>query len=291
VSHVFLSYARRDQAFVDRLVTALEARGVNVWVDREDIPGGAAWESAIGEALAASSAVLVVLSPACATSEYVPRELSLAEKYDRPIVPILHEPWESSPDTAGVRRIEFQLAGLQHVDFTGQRFEQGLEALLRAIGPAGATAPARESAAPAIAPRSGTRRGLLLAGAGVLTAVIAALVLSRWRGGGSPRVDGDWEATVHYSWGVTTTERIRLRVDEGVVVGTASFLGVPRGIVDGRLDGDRLTFQTKIAGEAESPAFSNGYRGHAAGDAIQFVLRDDRGSPPVEFTARRADGG
>ena len=80
MSHVFLSYARRDQVFADHLVTALEARGVNVWLDREDIPGGAAWESAIGEALSASSAVLVVLSPASVTSEYVPKELSLAEK-------------------------------------------------------------------------------------------------------------------------------------------------------------------------------------------------------------------
>ena len=30
---------------------------MNVWLDREDIPGGAAWESAIGEAFSASSAV------------------------------------------------------------------------------------------------------------------------------------------------------------------------------------------------------------------------------------------
>ena len=104
-----------------------------VWVDREDIPGGAAWESAIVEALSSSTAVLVVLSPASVTSEYVPRELSLAEKYDRPIVPILYEAWEASPDASAVKRVEFQLAGLQYVDFAGQPFEQALTALLRAL--------------------------------------------------------------------------------------------------------------------------------------------------------------
>jgi hypothetical protein len=288
VSHVFLSYARHDQVFADRLVAALEGRGVNVWVDREDIPGGAAWESAIVEALSSSSAVLVVLSPASVTSEYVPKELSLAEKYDRPIVPILYEAWEASPDASAVKRVEFQLAGVQYVDFAGQPFEHALTALLRALsgaGPRAAERPAR-----AVPPRT-SRRGLLLAGAGlVATAVLAGALVSRWRAGGTPRIDGDWEAPVAYSWGVASTERFRLRADRDAVAGTASFLGVARGILDGRLDGDRLSFRTRIDGGPGSPAFSNGYRGRVEDDEIHFVLQDDRGSPPVEFSARRAGG-
>jgi hypothetical protein len=289
VSHVFLSYARRDQEFADRLVAALEGHRVNVWVDRQDIPGGAAWEAAIGEALSVSSAVLVVLSPASVASEFVPKELSLAEKYDRPIVPILYESWEGSADAAAVKRVEFQLAGLQYVDFAHQPFEQGMAALLRCL-------PAARSGAgalpPAIEPRRAGGRGLLLAGAGLVAlAVLGALLVSRWHGGTAPRIDGDWEAPVAYGWGVTATERFRLRIDGGTVAGTASFLGVPRGILDGRLDGDSIVFRTPIEGGAGSPAFSNGYRGRVEGDEIRFVLQDDRGSPPVEFTARRSAGG
>ena len=295
MSHVFLSYARRDQEFVDRLVTALERRGMNVWVDRDDIPGGAAWESAIGEALSVSSAVLVVLSPASVTSEYVPKELSLAEKYDRPIVPILYEAWEGSADAAAVKRVEFQLAGLQYVDFARQPFEQGVASLLRALPgtDAGARGEARaaRATAPATGPRRAGRRALLLAGAGlVATAVLAALFVPRWRGGAARRIDGEWEAPVAYSWGVTATERFRLRVDRDVIAGTASFLGVPRGILDGRVDGDHLVFRTPIEGGPGTPSFSNGYRGRIQGDEIHFELQDDRGSPPVEFTARRAAG-
>jgi hypothetical protein len=288
VSHVFLSYARRDQEFADRLVAALEGHGVNVWVDRQDIPGGAAWEAAIGEALSVSSAVLVVLSPASVTSEYVPKELSLAEKYDRPIVPILYESWEGSADAAAVKRVEFQLAGLQYVDFARQPFDQGMTALLRCL-PAARPVAGSGTPATAIAPRRAARRGLLLAGAGVVAlAVLASLLVSRWRGGAAPRIDGDWEGPVAYGWGVTATERFRLRVDGGTVAGTASFLGVPRGILDGRLEGDRIVFRTPIEGGAGAPAFNNGYRGRFQGGEIRFVLQDDRGSPPVEFTARRS---
>jgi TIR domain len=153
VSHVFLSYARRDQEFADRLVTALEGRGVNVWVDRQDIPGSAAWEAAIGEAVSVSSAVLVVLSPASVTSEYVPKELSLAEKYDRPIVPILYESWEGAADAAAVKRVEFQLAGLQYVDFAHQPFEPGLTALLRCL-PATPAGVGTDRPTPAVEPRA-----------------------------------------------------------------------------------------------------------------------------------------
>ena len=290
MSHVFLSYARRDQEFADHLVRALEGRGVNVWVDRQDIPGGAAWEAAIGEAVSVSSAVLVVLSPASVASEYVPKELSLAEKYDRPIVPILYESWEASADAAAVKRVEFQLAGLQYVDFAGQPFEQGLTALLRCL-PAAPAGVGADRPVPASEPRRAGRRGLLLVGAGLVAiAVLAAFLVSRWRGGAAPPIDGEWEARVAYGWGVTATERFRLRVDGDTVAGTASFLGVPRGILDGRLDGDRIAFRTPIAGGAESPAFSNGYRGRVQGNEIHFVLQDDRGSPPVEFIARRAAG-
>jgi hypothetical protein len=83
------------------------------------------------------------------------------------------------------------------------------------------------------------------------------------------------------------TERFRLAVDGDVLSGTASFLGVPRGIVDGRIDGDTVTFRTRIEAGPGSPAFVNAYRGRVARDGIRFVLQDDRGTPPATFLARR----
>ena len=40
VAKVFISYAREDRAFRDDLVVALESRGVEAWVDEEDIVDG-----------------------------------------------------------------------------------------------------------------------------------------------------------------------------------------------------------------------------------------------------------
>src|SRR5262249_17069796 len=73
VGHVFLSYARRNSEFADRLVAALERRGFNVWLDRSDIPGGAAWDASVSEALQDAVGVIVVLSPDALESEHFAR--------------------------------------------------------------------------------------------------------------------------------------------------------------------------------------------------------------------------
>jgi hypothetical protein len=281
VSHVFVSYARRDQEFVDRLTAALEAQGVDVWVDRQDIAGGEAWEAAIGEAVRSSDAVIPVLSPSAASSEYVPRELSLADKYDRPVVPVLLEPWEAAGSELA-RRLDFQLAGIQQVDFTRQPFAAGVDAVMRAL-----RGPVRGPAAAAVATARGASARLALGAAVALAAVVLAVAfLGRGRVA-EPAVTGEWIAPVRYAWGAEATERFRLAVDGAVVSGTASFLGVPRGIVDGRIDGDAITFRTRIDAGPGSAAFANAYRGRVDGDVIRFVLQDDRGTPPAELVARR----
>ncbi len=40
---VFVSYAREDAAFVDRLTHALGTRGIECWVDRREIAPAADW--------------------------------------------------------------------------------------------------------------------------------------------------------------------------------------------------------------------------------------------------------
>jgi hypothetical protein len=281
VSHVFLSYARRDQAFVDQLIAALEGAGLEVWIDREDIPGGAAWEATITSAVRASTALVVVLSPAAAESEYVPKELSLADKFDRPIIPVLLAPWDDTAGSERAARLDFQLAGLQYVDFARRPFETGVADLVRAL-----TGAARSVEVPAARP---ARRGLrtLAGAAGTLIAVgLAAFLAMRGRDGGR-EIAGTWQADVTYSWGARATERFDFAVDGETVSGTASFLGAPRGILDGRLPQGRLTFRTRIDGGAGSPGFWNAYRGRLDGDVVRMLLQDDRGTPPLEITAER----
>jgi hypothetical protein len=48
--HIFVSYSRRDSAYVDELVTELEDRGFIVWIDRSVEPGSE-WITAIKAAI------------------------------------------------------------------------------------------------------------------------------------------------------------------------------------------------------------------------------------------------
>jgi hypothetical protein len=63
MAELFISYSRRDQAFVRRLTAGLEDRGKDVWVDLDDILPSAPWMAEIKVAIAEADSVVVVLSP------------------------------------------------------------------------------------------------------------------------------------------------------------------------------------------------------------------------------------
>lgn len=127
MSELFISYSRRDSQFADILITNLEQHGFDVWVDREDIPGGDAWRAAISRAIRRCHSFLAVLSPHAVRSKYVARELALADKHNKPIIPILYQPCEIPPE------VELQLAGLQMVDFSIQPPSTALDQVVNAL--------------------------------------------------------------------------------------------------------------------------------------------------------------
>jgi hypothetical protein len=69
---VFVSHARADREPVDEIVEALEARGKEVWIDREDIAPTDEWMRSIRDAIDQSDSFLVFLSPAWLGSERRP---------------------------------------------------------------------------------------------------------------------------------------------------------------------------------------------------------------------------
>ncbi len=79
---VFMSYSRKDNVVMRRVVTFLRNKGIKVWVDNEKlIPGTPIWEEEIEKAIKAAPAIVVVLSPDSKNSEWVRREISLADQY------------------------------------------------------------------------------------------------------------------------------------------------------------------------------------------------------------------
>lgn len=62
-TRVFISYSRKDQAFVDLLAQALDAKGYDTLLDREDISGGEAWKERLDALILRADVVVFVVSP------------------------------------------------------------------------------------------------------------------------------------------------------------------------------------------------------------------------------------
>ncbi len=107
--HVFISYARTDQHYVDRLVRFLASEGLSPWVDH-DLDAGDHWTDVIREQVDACAAFIPIMSPGAEHSPWVNREIMHAEGLGKPILPIL---------LAG--RVFFRLADIQYEDAAGGR--------------------------------------------------------------------------------------------------------------------------------------------------------------------------
>jgi len=75
---VFLSYHSGDADWVETLKTALEAKGIRVWIDREQIRPGDLFPGALARAIGGVQCVVLVLSPGSVASTWVEEEFNLA---------------------------------------------------------------------------------------------------------------------------------------------------------------------------------------------------------------------
>jgi hypothetical protein len=95
----FLSYARKDQEFANKLYADLQARGVRCWFAPQDIQGGRKIHEQIDEAIRVADRVLLILSEDSMRSEWVKTEISNARRRElterkRVLFPISLVPFE-----------------------------------------------------------------------------------------------------------------------------------------------------------------------------------------------------
>ena len=79
----FISYSSKDQEFAERLHTDLQAKGVRVWYAPHDLPIGARIRPAIDESIRVYDKLLLVLSKASVTSQWVEQEVETALASER----------------------------------------------------------------------------------------------------------------------------------------------------------------------------------------------------------------
>jgi hypothetical protein len=125
-SYFFMSYSREDALLQKRVLTGLRERGINVWVDIENlIPGSPAWDREIERAIRGAAGSIVLLSPNSNNSEWVRREISFAEQNEKRIFPVLIHGDEDDS-------IPLRLSDHQRVDLR-RDFDAGLDQLANAL--------------------------------------------------------------------------------------------------------------------------------------------------------------
>jgi uncharacterized protein YjbI with pentapeptide repeats len=76
----FIGYSMQDQDFADRLHADLQNKGVRCWFAPHDIQGGKKIHEQIDEAIRLYDKLLLILSPASMSSEWVKTEIAKARK-------------------------------------------------------------------------------------------------------------------------------------------------------------------------------------------------------------------
>jgi TIR domain len=124
---VFLSYARRDYKFADKLRRGLYLSDLEVWVDQDYLPPGAKWQREIETAIEKAAALVVVVPPAPLKSKWIPLEISHAMTHQKPILPVVHTA-EGLPAW-----LAEHIGDIETADLIESNYDRGFDELLDAI--------------------------------------------------------------------------------------------------------------------------------------------------------------
>ena len=91
-TRVFISYSRKDSAFSNRLVDALNARGFEAYLDKKDILPGEPWKERLDALILSADAIGVVISPDSIASQVCAWEVERAESLQKKMLPLVHRP-------------------------------------------------------------------------------------------------------------------------------------------------------------------------------------------------------
>ncbi len=127
---VFVSYARANAPLVLPVVKEIQKQGGNLWVDQDNLGGGESWAGEIVRAIRTAEGVCVMCSAAAFESDHVKREVYLADRYKKRLLPVFIEAAEPPED------FEYFFAGVQHLKLFETPEAERAAALSRAIGAA-----------------------------------------------------------------------------------------------------------------------------------------------------------
>ena len=126
----FISYGRKDsKGFAARLYERLVAEGLKIWFDFDDIPLGVDFQNQIDDGIEASHNFLFIIAPHSVNSPYCLKEIELALRCHKRIIPLLHveavdhNTWRDRyPNGSDADWEDYQAQGL-HSSFTNMHPE------------------------------------------------------------------------------------------------------------------------------------------------------------------------
>ncbi|MBX3065326.1 MAG: TIR domain-containing protein [Anaerolineae bacterium] len=91
MSDVFISYARSDNhdGFINDLFANLETMGIDVWIDKSDIPPAFDFMKEIFAAIEGSDGLIFIVTPQSLASAYCLQELDYAHKLNKRLFPVI----------------------------------------------------------------------------------------------------------------------------------------------------------------------------------------------------------
>lgn len=78
MSHIFISYSRKDKDCAYKIQRQLEAQGYKIWIDKNDIPAGAPFPMEILKGIREASVIMIMWSTHAAQSHFVGKEIEEA---------------------------------------------------------------------------------------------------------------------------------------------------------------------------------------------------------------------
>ena len=107
---MFISYAHADNAAVEPVVSAVKDAGRDVWIDKGGINPGDNWAGEIVRGIKGAKGVMVLCSPSAFESDHIKREVYLADRYKKPMLPVFVADAQSPED------FEYLFAGVQWLE-------------------------------------------------------------------------------------------------------------------------------------------------------------------------------
>jgi hypothetical protein len=128
---LFVSYAHADAEQVTPVVDAVEDAGRKVWIDSGShgggIQAGEGWAGEIVRAIKSAGGVIIMCTPRAFESDHIKREVYLADRYRKPMLPVFLE--EASPP----EDFEYFFASVQWLELFRLPEDERSEAVAKAL--------------------------------------------------------------------------------------------------------------------------------------------------------------